>query len=175
MLTINLAFKFRNLDFKFEATVRRGEVHNFEKQYPDLFEPALRDKLFWVLCGLDRGYTGKIEGEGLCFNASSFNNVLAIGDRSMFVRGSVRRNIYKALRLRADRKTAQKRTDEVIELYNLKKLENLNVKLLEDGELVTVALARAHFRRIGLVIYKGALEYVEILLQKYKDAYIIVV
>jgi len=164
MLLIDIAFRFKDLDFTFSATVRRGEVHDFATG-----EPALADKLFWVLCGLDQDYTGKIDGEGICFNASSWNNVLALGDRSMFIRGSVRRNIYKALRIRADKKTARARTEEVIKLYNLERIAGFNINLLEDNELTTVAMARAHYRKIGLVVCKN----VEIDLTRFKDAYII--
>jgi ABC-type nitrate/sulfonate/bicarbonate transport system ATPase subunit len=158
------------MKFDFTDLVERGKPYTY-----NVGERALADKLFWVLCGLDAGYTGTISGDGLCFNRSSFNNVLALGDRTMFIRGSVRRNIYKALRLRTDKKTAMARTDEVIGLYNLRKLETFNVKLLTGEELITVALARAHFRKIGLVVFNKVSTNVEIDLQKFSDAYIITI
>ena len=120
MLAIDIKFKLKDMDFEFKADVKRGVPYKFE-----VGERILGDKLFWVLCGLDRAYTGTIEGEGICFNASSWNNVLALGDRSMFIRGTVRRNIYKALRTRVNRKTAKSRTEEVIKLYNLEVLAGL--------------------------------------------------
>ena len=170
MLKIDIAFRLNDIDFTFKADVKRGEVYTFNAG-----EPILADKLFWVLCGLDKNYKGTIEGEGICFNASTFNNVLALGDRTMFIRGSVERNIYKALRVRAGRKTALQRTQEVIGLYNLQKLAKLNIKLLEDEELLTVALARAHFRKIGLLVYKKLGNNAEFDFTKFADSYILVI
>lgn len=169
MLTIDISFKLNDIDFNFKTEVKRGEVYTFNAG-----EPILADKLFWVLCGLDKNYEGEVKGEGICFNPSTFNNVLALGDKTMFIRGSVERNIYKALRVRAKPKIAKVRTQEVIELYKLKKLAKLNIKLLEDGELMTVALARAHFRQIGLVVLKK-LQDTQIDFTKFGDAYIIII
>jgi len=166
VLLIDINFKFKDLDFNFSATVKRGETYTF-----NVGEVALADKLFWVLAGLDKGYTGKIDGEGICYSASSWNNVLALGDRSMFIRGSVKKNIYKALRIRANKKTARERTQEVLTLYGLKKFEKFNINLLEDDELIIVALARAHYRKIGLVVYKKINAKID--LSKFNDAYII--
>ena len=168
MLEIDIKIKHNNMEFPFKASVKRGEIFTFA-----VGEEIMRDKLFWALCGINKDYTGEIKGEGICFNSSTFNNVLAIGDRSMFIRGSVTRNIYKALRVRADKQTAKSRTDEVIKLYGLERLSKLNVKLLDDNELLTVALARAHFRKIGLVVFKKLEEHGEIDLSKFSDAYII--
>jgi len=170
MLAIDIKFKLKDMDFEFKADVKRGVPYKFE-----VGERILGDKLFWVLCGLDRGYEGKIEGEGLSFNASSFNNILALGDRSMFVRGNVRRNIYKALRVRAHRKIAKARTEEVIKLYHLERIESFKTDLLDDKELLNVALARAHYRKIGLVVFNKAAAPVEIELTKFSDAYIVIV
>jgi len=164
-----MSFKFKDLDMEFKAEVERGKPHTFT-----VGEPALADKLFWVICGLDHGYTGTIKGEGVSFGPTAWNNVLALGDSTMFVRGSVRKNIYKALRIRSDRKTAKERTEEVIEKYGLQVLAGLKVKLLSDDELMTVSLARAHFRKIALVICKKT-DGKEIDLQKFRDAYIIYV
>ena len=181
MLLIDIAFKHREIDFKFNAIVQRTKPESdleANKQRIHTFtigEPALADKLFWVLCGLDKNFTGTINGEGICFNSSSFNNVLAIGDRSMFVHGTIERNIYKALRTRTDKKTAKQRTQEVLRLYDIERLAKLKPIHLEDDELVTVAFARAHFRKIGLVVYKKMSQTTEIDLRKFNDAYIIVI
>ena len=150
MLTIDIKFKLREIDFEFKAQIKRGESHTFKVD-----EESLADKLFWILCGLDTKYEGKIEGEGVSWGASTWNNVLALGDTSMFISGTARRNIYKAIRVRADRKTAKQRTEEVIRLYGLEVLAGLKTKYLSDEELLRVAIARAHFRKIGLVIVKG--------------------
>ena len=168
MLVIDISFKLRDLDFVFKANTKRGEVYTFE-----IGEPILADKLFWVLCGLDPFYKGSIEGEGVCFNMSTWNNVLALGDTSMFVRGTVRRNIYKAIRVRCDKQTAKTRTEEVIALYGLEVLAGLKVKLLSPEELLNVSLARAHYRDIALVLFKNLGAKHEIDLSKFKDAYII--
>ena len=170
MLFIDIKFTLKDLEYPFSASVRRGEVHTF-----DVGEASLADKLFWVLCGLDPIYSGKIDGEGLCFNASSWNNILALGDRSMFIRGSVRRNIYKALRIRANKETARQRTEEVIKLYGLEKLSKFKISLLDDEELINVAQARAHYRKIGLVVFKKLSLNAEIDLAKFRDSYIIVI
>ena len=169
MFNIDIAFKHNDIDFKFQANIARGKPHTFE-----VGEQMLADKLFWVLCGLDKNYTGTIEGEGISFAASSFNNVLALGDKTMYIRGSAERNIYKALRVRAKRKLAKERTEQVIKLYNLERLAKFNIKLLEDDELLTVSLARAHFRKIRLVIFKN-LNNIEIDLSKFKTEYIITI
>jgi ABC-type lipopolysaccharide export system ATPase subunit len=177
MLKIDISFKFKDLDFSFKADINRGEPYIFE-----VGERALADKLFWVLCGLDKGYTGTIQGEGVCFNASTWNNVLALGDRTMFLRGSVQRNIYKALRVRSNRKISLERTEEVIKLYNLEHLRKMSISLLEDDEIFAVSLARVHYRKIALIVYNSPLCNVGVtecvggfknLLPKYKDAYIV--
>jgi len=170
MLNIDISFKLNDIDFAFNTQVKRGDVYTFE-----VGEPILADKLLWVLTGLDKGYSGKIEGEGVCWNASSWNNVLALGDPTMFVRGSVRRNIYKALRVRADKKTAMARTEEIIEKYGLQVLAGLNVKLLSDEELLRVAVARADYRKIALVVWKKSADAGEIDLSKWADAYILTI
>ena len=167
MLNIDIKFKFRDLDFEFTAQVKRGEPYTF-----NVGEQSLADKLFWVLCGLDAKYEGKIEGEGICFNASTWNNVLALGDTTMFISGTIRRNIYKAIRVRNDRKTAKQLTEEVIKLYGLEVLAGLKVHYLSDEELLRVSIARAHFRKIGLVIIKERDGY-NIDCTKWPDAYII--
>ena len=167
MLSIDIKFKLREIDFEFKTVVQRGEPYTF-----NVGEESLADKLFWVLCGLDGKYEGKIEGEGVCFNASTWNNVLALGDVTMFIRGTIRRNIYKALRVRADRKTAKQRTEEVIKLYGLEVLAGLRTKYLSDEELLRVAIARAHFRKIAFVVVKDKESY-QIDCTKWPDAYII--
>jgi len=167
MLTIDIKFKLREIDFEFKAEVKPGETHTF-----NVGEESLADKLFWVLCGLDRKYEGKVEGEGVCFNASTWNNVLALGDVTMFIGGTIRRNIYKALRVRANRKTAKQRTEEVIRLYDLQVLAGLKTKHLSDEELLHVAIARAHFRKIALVVVKDKKSY-NIDYTKWPDAYIL--
>ena len=172
MLKIDLNIKNDDIKIPFKFEVEIGKPH-----FVETGEPILRDKLFWALCGLDqnnRDVSGTIDGEGICFNASTFNNVLALGDRGMFIRGSVRRNIYKALRTRSNRKIAKQRTDEVINLYKLENLAKMNVKLLEDDELLTVSLARAHYRKIALVIAKLGQDFDENRLSKFSKAYIIV-
>ena len=170
MLNIDIKIKHLDIEFPFKANIKRGEVFEFP-----VGEPILRDKLFWILCGLKSDFEGEIKGEGICFNASVFNNVLALGDRSMFIRGDVTRNIYKALRVRADRKTAKARTQEVIGLYDLEKLAKLKIDYLEDDELLVVSLARAHYRQIGLVVWKKVDETAKIDLSKFKESYILVV
>lgn len=171
MLSINISFNHNGLDFTFNDEIEQGKPHTFK-----VGEQSLADKLFWVLVGLDKDYKGSIDGDGICFNASTWNNVLALGDNSMFLpRSTIRHNIYKALRVRADRKAAKVRTEEIIELYNLHVLAGLKPHYLTDEELTNVALARAHYREIRLVVIKGndAEQVTKIALQKWPEAYII--
>jgi ABC-type taurine transport system ATPase subunit len=164
---IDIKFRFKDLDFEFKADTELGKPYNF-----DIGEPVLADKLFGVLAGLDLDFSGTINGNGVCFNASERNNVLALGDNSMFIKGSVRKNIYKTLRIRTDRKTAKQRTEEVIRLYNLENSADLNINRLNGDELLKVSLARAHFREVRLVIIKN---YPAIDLSKWRQAYIITI
>jgi len=164
LLSIDITFTFKDTEFSFKAEIELNKPYTFE-----IGETALTDKLFWVLVGLDKSYKGKINGEGICFNPSSWNNVLALGDKTMFVRGSVYKNIYKALRVRANKKAALERTEQVIDHYDLRHLSKLNIKLLTQEELLRVAVARAHFRKIALIVAKEC----EIDFSKWKDSYII--
>ena len=74
--------------------------------------------------------------------------------------------------MRAKREEAKQRTEEIIEKYDMQVLAGLNVKLLSDQERLAVAIARAHFRKIGFVVIKN-LEKLEIDLSKWTDAYIV--
>jgi len=165
LLSIDIKFTIEDTEFPFEAEIKPGNQHTFT-----VGDPAVMDKLFWVLVGLDKNYQGEIRGEGICFKASSWNNVLALGDRSMFISGTVYKNIYKAMRVRANRTTSRQRTEEVIEKYDLQLLSKMNIKLLTEEELMRIAVARAHFRKIALVVAKQC-ETQDF--TKWPDAYII--
>jgi len=167
LLLINIKFKFKDLDLEFKADIERNKPYTFE-----IGEEMLSDKLFWILVGLDKNYEGEITGEGVCLNASSWNNVLALGDKGMFIRGTVYKNIYKALRVRSKRAEAKNRALEVIKLYNLELLSSIKIHLLTDEELLRVATARAHYRKIALVVAKSK-EIGKIDFTKWQDSYII--
>jgi ABC-type transport system involved in cytochrome bd biosynthesis fused ATPase/permease subunit len=163
MLAINVAFVLNGLSFSFSADIPEGGRHVFA-----VGERVLADKLFYVLCGLDRDYSGKIScddaaGKRVDFSKSKRNNVLAIGDRTMFISGTVRHNIYRAMRARTARKTARERTEEVIKLYKLGDIAGLPIKnfMHSTDTLLRVALARAHFREASLIVANCFVTYVD--------------
>jgi len=146
-LKIDVAFKYLGQDFEFKASLNPGQKHVFE-----IGERGLCDKLFYVLCGLDKDYKGGLEGAD--WSESKTNSVLALGDRTMFVRGTVETNIYKALRSRMGRGEAKQKTQEVIGIYlpELCAGETITKALVTEFNMLKVALARAHYRDIKLVV-----------------------
>ena len=140
MIKIDISFNHDNMPFVFTAEVVEGKRHVFE-----IGERMLADKLFYVLVGLDKNYKGTITGAD--WSQSETNNVLALGDKTMFVNGTVRKNIYKALRTRMKIKQAKQKTEEVINFYKLKPDDQIN-----DDNMLPVAIARAHFREVKLIV-----------------------
>ena len=171
MLSLNISFKHNGEMFTFTANIPLGTKHIFE-----IGERILADKLFYVLAGLDNDYQGTMTGAD--WSHSKDNNVLALGDKSMFIYGSVHRNIYRALRVRANRKTAKAQTREVVEYYELDADASVT-----GGNMLQVALARSHFRDVKMIVLncfetyiKSADEYFEKRknhLPEMKDVYII--
>ena len=132
MLVVNLSFKHLGEQYSFNLQLKCGEVHKFE-----VGERMLADKLFWCLCGLDGDCQYKINVSGQ--NISFKNDILALGDGTMFLDRSVDKNVYKALRVRHKRKEARQKTSEVMKIYELE-------------SALDVAIARAHFRNFKLLI-----------------------
>lgn len=130
-------------DCEFKAEVKCGIPHIFE-----VGERILADKLFYILTGLSKEYQGSIETDDIDFSHSADNTVLALGDATMFINGTVKKNLHKALKLR--RKDFKEKTIEALETYNLD--GNKKIKHLSDEELLRLSLARAHYRKIDLIV-----------------------
>lgn len=135
MLKIDISFRHNGELFAFKVEIEEGGRHIIE-----VGERMLADKLFFVLCGLDKEFDGVMKGAD--WSHTKANNILALGDSSMFLKGSVQKNIYKALRTRMKRAEAKQKTQEVINIYNID----------ESSTLMNIALARAHFRDIKLIV-----------------------
>ena len=155
MFSLDLSFKFKDVDFSFKAECEKGKPHIFEAG-----EEALADRLFaeLIFSGLEP-------------------NILALGDKTMFIRGSVSRNIYKALRFRSNKKTARSQLETALDEYSLRDIAQRNIKQLSDEQLFAVALARSHFRTADLLVVKKIGGYIKketkINFEKWPDAYII--
>lgn len=174
MLKIDISFKIKELTFTFNEDIAMGSVFKF-----DVGVDYIAAKLFDVLTGLDDDYNGMIVDTDEVVNRShsALNNVLALGNRTMFVRGSVRRNIYKALRARNKRAQAKVLTEELITTRGLLDIADTAVKSLSNADLLRVAVSRAHFRDVRLIVVNRCETYIaktdEIQLPNSAVAYII--
>jgi ABC-type iron transport system FetAB ATPase subunit len=159
-------------EFIFNIEIKKGEPYTFE-----VGEKELADRLFYVLCKLDTNYDGTIgdPDNEIDFSNTPQNNVLALGDRTLFINGTIYRNIYLPLRARHNRAEAKQKTQEIIKTYNLNPKQKM--KTLSDDEILTLALARAHFREPKLVIINRVESYItpetEIDYSRWSDSYII--
>ena len=127
MLKINLSFNHLGEVYTFDLELKKGEIHKFE-----IGERMLADKLFWCLCGVDRDCEYNVD-------IDLKKDILALGDGTMFLAGSVQKNVYKALRIRHKRKDAKRKLAEILGMYDL-------------DEALDVAIARAHFRDFRVLI-----------------------
>ena len=170
VLSVDIEFNFRGDTYTFKKHVIKGEVATIE-----IGEEALSDKLFNVLCGLDKDYIGEIRDSEKLLNqtASRHNNVLALGARTMHYSGSVGRNVFRTLRLRSDKKTAKAQTAQVLEMYNLDPRKR--VKGLCPSEFWDFSCARCNYREVRLVVINkcGFLCNLKVDLTKWKECYII--
>lgn len=151
-MKFNFTINHDDLEIPFSGELVKGRPHTIE-----IGEPILADLVFEQFFSL-------------C------DNVLALGDSTMFLRGlSVRHNIYKVLRFRNNRKTAKKKTTEALKIYKLN--PKTKIKHLSPAELLNVALARAHFRKPELVVVKkyGYLADIDVDLSRWGDVFIVVI
>ena len=150
-MNINLKFKFRGAEYTFQKEVVTGEVATFE-----IGEESLADKLFAILSGLDNGFCeGVWEGtphKEINFMQSKYNNVLALGEGSMFGRGDIKKNLYRAYRLRADKVVAAAQLAAQGEIPQVKAILDLKPKNLDSAQMLDFALARAYHRNVKLVV-----------------------
>jgi len=154
-------------DCEFTATVERGVPHIFE-----VGEPILADKLFYALIGLNKDFEGGVEAGDVNFSRTPANTVLALGDKSMFLKGIVKRNLHKALKLRhRDYKEKAQEVSGKFELDPSTKIKNLSPK-----ELLNLALARAHFRKVDLVVINRCETYLSDLeIPEFESTYTLVI
>ncbi|MCL2850983.1 MAG: hypothetical protein FWE01_01305 [Firmicutes bacterium] len=195
MLKINLKIVHQGIPFIFSAEIEQGKPHTFE-----IGEEQLADKLFFLLSGLKplppqqsllqtmryqhpdivvpKGIDEISDSLDIVnFSRSSLNNVLAIGDPTMFLsKGtSVYKNVYTVLRARDTKVDAKQKTDEVIKHYQLDPKSKL--KNLSDNQLLALSLARSHFRVPKFIIVNKLyfLKNLEINFDKWKDSYVVVI
>ena len=136
-------------------------------------EPILADRIFALLCGLSNDGEVSFEPNVVNYSSSVANNVLALGDSSMFVRGSVKKNLRKALRARIhDKAQVNKKIQELCHAYNLSPSDKVT-----DSNKLAVALARSSIREPKLVVIKRIGGYVnvdtEIDYSRWTGAYVI--
>ena len=153
-MNVDVIIKHHDLEIPIKFELEKNKPHVI-----DVGEEQFADRLFAVLCGL----------EDIKFS----DDVLGLGDKTMFVNGTIYKNIYKVLRIRFPRKESKEKTEQVIELYKLDGKKK--IKSLSDSELYEVALARSYYRQPELVVINknGYLSDVEIDVSRWDDCYVV--
>ncbi|MCL2846414.1 MAG: hypothetical protein FWE38_01865 [Firmicutes bacterium] len=156
MMNIKLSFTHMGTPFDFDIVLEAGVPYRLE-----IGEAMLCTRVFECLVGLDKNC---VYEHGFDVSRSPSNNVLALGDKTMFIRGDAYRNVYKALRTRFKRKVAKQHAGRIIAEYN-------------PQTPLEVALARASMRDVKLVVVNRVSGYIGeddvIAFTKFNEAYII--
>jgi len=198
MLKVNLEVEHHGTLFTFTAEVQKGIPHTFE-----IGETQLADKLFHTLCGLTKSKNPQENPEKtpkeitkkypppiktlalidtdnqLNLSKSPENNILALGDPTMFLApsSSIKKNIYRALRSRHSRPDSKQKTSELLSTYFPNTSPKTKLKTLDSNQLLTLSLARSHYRTPKLIIINKLhfLKSLEINLSLWKNCYILTI
>jgi len=194
MLKLNMTIMHQGISFNFETEVQKDTPHTFE-----VGEEQLGDKLFYILCGVETPPTPQsfLETtrvlptkfkhpctiadivdtlEQVDRSPSESNNVLALGDPGMFVKGTVQKNIYAAIRARFSKEKAKEMTLETLSKFSTLD-PKAKLKTLTNEQLYILAQARSSHRTPKLIVINKLhfLKEIEIDHTQWQDAYIVVV